>query len=506
VLRATFYQNMPIRLRLTLWYVGLLAATLVLFSLLLVGSVYIAMNQQLSRELESVARRVAASVLVVHQARQADANTPLAMPPLDAFGSPDIFVELRLPDGNIWMRSANLGEESLELSQEAYRQAYRGLPTLRTVRGSEGGRMRILTYPVIDESGRPIAIVQVGKSLDEIDRNMRRLITVVLFGGVLALLAALVVGAWLAQRALAPVDQVTQAALRISRAEDLDKRIPEPGTSDEIGRLVSAFNEMLARLDDVFRDQQRFVADVSHELRTPLTSLQATIDLLKRGVLDDPEARSQAIKTVESEVARLNRLVADLLLLARADEGEPIERKPVELDTLLLEVYLQAKVLAEASGKAIRVRLGHEDQALVLGDRDRLKQLLLNLVDNAIKYTREGEVVLSLYRDDGWVRLVVQDTGIGIPEEAIPHLFRRFYRVDKARSRELGGSGLGLAIVRWIAEAHGGYVTVESREGKGSTFTVHLPLAPQPAPREAARGEAGARGPRAEVTGAPPRR
>ncbi len=474
-----WYQNVPIRLRLTFWYVALLAATLLLFGLLLVGSVYISLNQQVTRELESVARRVEASVLLVHRARQTDADTIITMPPLDAFGSPDVFVELRWPDGNIWLRSANLGEESLELSPEAYEQAHRGVPTWRTVRGPEGGRLRILTYPIVDSSGHLIAIVQVGKPLAELERDLRRLVTIVAAGIVLTLLVALVVGAWLAQRALAPVDQVTQTALRISRAEDLGKRIPEPGTQDEIGRLVSAFNEMLARLDDVFRDQQRFVADVSHELRTPLTSLQATIDLLRRGVLDDPEARAQALKTIESEVSRLNRLVADLLLLARADEGEAIERKPVELDTLLLEVYLQAKVLAEASGKPIRVRLGHEDQAIVLGDRDRLKQLLLNLVDNAIKYTREGEIVLSLYRDDGWVRLVVQDTGIGIPREAIPHLFRRFYRVDKARSRELGGSGLGLAIVRWIAEAHGGYVTVESEVGRGSTFTVHLPLAPQ---------------------------
>ncbi|MBA3534598.1 MAG: hypothetical protein H0T73_21990, partial [Ardenticatenales bacterium] len=199
---------------------------------------------------------------------------------------------------------------------------------------------------------------------------------------------------------------------------------------------------------------------------------------LKRGALEEPEERDEALTIIESEVARLNRLVADLLLLARADGGEKLAKQPVELDTLLLEVFRQGRLLATASGHSIRLRLGHEDQATVLGDPDRLKQLFLNLVDNAIKYTQEGEVVLSLWKDEalGEVRVEVQDTGIGIALESLPQLFRRFYRTDKARSRQLGGTGLGLAIVHWIVQAHEGAISVESEENKGSTFIVSLPL------------------------------
>lgn len=470
--------SLPIRLRLTLWYVALLAGVLILFGAVLLVSVYLVLNQQVTQELESVASSVRESVLLVLTTRSQSPDTPVSLPTLDAFGSPNIFVELRGPDGNVQMRSDNLGEQSLDLSPEAYRQAMRGQSTIRDIAGPGGTRIRILTAPIVKDN-RVVNVVQVGKPLAEVDRTMRELLVLVAFSIGGALLAALVIGAWLARRALSPVDQITQTAMRISNAGDLNERLPEPETHDEIGRLVHAFNDMLATLDDVFRDQQRFVADVSHELRTPLTTLQGNIELLKRGAFEEPEEREAALVSIESEVARLNRLVADLLLLARADEEESIQREPVELDTLLLEVFLQTKTLAESSGKPIRVRLGHEDQAIIMGDRDRLKQLLLNLVDNAIKYTHEGEVTLSLYKDNGWVRLSVQDTGIGIPQESLPHLFRRFYRVDKARSRELGGTGLGLAIVQWIAEAHGGYVDVQSKVSQGSTFTVHLPGADQ---------------------------
>ncbi|HID63510.1 MAG TPA: hypothetical protein EYP49_12340 [Anaerolineae bacterium] len=165
----------------------------------------------------------------------------------------------------------------------------------------------------------------------------------------------------------------------------------------------------------------------------------------------------------------MSRIVADLLLLAQADAGVELEKKPVELDTLLLEVYRQSQLMADG----VEVKLGHEDQAVVMGDADRLKQLLLNLVDNAIKYTPPGgEVRLSLYREQGWVQVAVSDTGMGIPPEDLPHIFERFYRTDKARRR--GGTGLGLSIAKWIAEAHGGHLTVESEVGKGSTFTLWL--------------------------------
>ncbi len=186
----------------------------------------------------------------------------------------------------------------------------------------------------------------------------------------------------------------------------------------------------------------------------------------------------ELLNEAESEATRMNKMINDLLLLAQADSGAlQLQLEPVEMDTLLLEVYRQTKRIADLrrGGAALDIRLGSEDQALVWGDRERLRQVLVNLADNAVKYTSGGTIILSLENSAGWVQISVSDTGIGIPPDQQISIFERFYRTDKARSRELGGSGLGLSIVQWIADAHGGRVTVESQQGQGSTFTLWLP-------------------------------
>jgi signal transduction histidine kinase len=234
---------------------------------------------------------------------------------------------------------------------------------------------------------------------------------------------------------------------------------------------------MLERLDRLFQAQQRLGADVSHELRTPLTTIRGNVDLLRRGAADDPEERAAALDTIQAETDRMNRLVADLLLLAQAEAGMRLEKQPVELDTLILQVYRQAQLMSATrfpSGERVAIHLGHEDQASVEGDPDRLKQLLLNLIDNALKYTSPGgHITLSLYRDEDWVRVSVADTGIGIPSDALPHIFDRFFRAQREGRK---GAGLGLSIARWIAEAHDGRLSVESQVGRGTTFTLWLPI------------------------------
>jgi signal transduction histidine kinase len=287
----------------------------------------------------------------------------------------------------------------------------------------------------------------------------------------------------LSQRALKPINIIAQAAQQITAADDLGRRIPYDGPPDEIGQLTETFNETLERLERLFKAQRRFVADVSHEMRTPLTTIQGNLDLMKRFSSDYDE---EAMEAMESEVRRMSRLVEDLLLLAKADAGrQSLVKMVVELDTLLLEVYNQSRLL-NISG--IDVSLGSIDQAQVLGDPDRLKQLLLNLVSNALKYTPEGgTVILSLSRDAQSAFVTVADTGIGIPEADLPHIFDRFYRVDKARARAMGGTGLGLSIAKWIVDAHGGQLSVISTVGEGSTFTIQLPLAPEAIPLESLR-------------------
>jgi signal transduction histidine kinase len=226
---------------------------------------------------------------------------------------------------------------------------------------------------------------------------------------------------------------------------------------------------MLERLDNFFQAQVRLSADVSHELRTPLTVIRGNVDLLRRGAASDPSELNEALSIIDGELDRMSRIVADLLLLSQADAGLSLRMRPVELDTIILDVYRQARVTANG----VNIQLGHEDQAVIQGDADRLKQLLLNLVTNALKHTPpSGYITLSLYREPEWIRITVADTGRGIAPTALPHIFERFYRAEDDNQK---GTGLGLSIAQWIAQAHGGQITVTSELGKGSLFTLWLP-------------------------------
>jgi signal transduction histidine kinase len=278
------------------------------------------------------------------------------------------------------------------------------------------------------------------------------------------------VGAFLAWKALNPIEKISQTASQIVSGQDLKQRLPCPKTHDEIARLTDTINHMLQRLDNFFQAQVRLSADISHELRTPLTAIRGNVDLLRRGAANNPDELSEALTDIEGELNRMSRLVVDLLLLSQADAGLSLRMQPVELDTIVLDVYRQARVMAN---EEISVQLGHEDQAIVQGDPDRLNQLLINLMINAIKHTPAGgTVTLSLHREPEWVRITVEDTGRGIAPTDLPHIFDRFYRAD---NNGQSGSGLGLSIAQWIAEAHGGQITVASEFGQGSTFTLWLP-------------------------------
>jgi len=455
---------MSIRTRLTLWYTAVLAIFVVALGVIVYAVLAFNLTAGLDRTLQNAANQVVSSARV----RPFRDIQVITIPELDVFGS-NVYIQVMDQDGQIARMSANLERFASSLDESGLSQVKNNHePITRNVR-TGGAHLRVLTTPLM-VSDQPVGYLQVGTVREQVDNALSLLLIVLVVSGLGAIVAAAIMGRLLAGRALRPIDAITQTALAISRADDLDKRILQVGPQDEVGRLAKTFNIMLDRLEGLFRGQQRFIADLSHELRTPLTTIRGNVDLMRRMKSIDEES----LNAIQAESDRMTRMAGDLLLLAQADAGQAIRRERVELDTLLLEVYRQMRPMTEG----IELGIGEEDQAIVMGDADRLKQLLLNLVDNARKYTpKGGKVTLSLGCADGWARLSVTDTGIGIPAPDLPHIFERFYRVDKARSRAAGGSGLGLSIAQWIAQAHGGKIDVQSAPGQGTTFTVRLPLA-----------------------------
>jgi two-component system, OmpR family, sensor kinase len=467
---------MSIRLRLTLWYVLLLAVILIVFSGALYSILSLSLYSEVDRTLETraaeVQRGADAALQIQSDVRQLLARGRFFLPGADVFSTPGIYVQIMTLDGTAVSRSDNLSDQTLSITSAVLDRVAQGSSIYTN---SEAAKVQLRTFVApLNARGQIIGMIVVAQSLQSVNDTLSRLATLLGFGTIGGLLLAFIVGAFLARRALAPIDHMTQSARSISSAGDLTRRIQQPKTRDEVGRLAMTFNDMLGRIEELFRAQQRILADVSHELRSPLTAIRGNLDLLRRGAFENSAERDASLAAIDSESARMQRMVQDLLLLAQADAGVEIRKQPVELDTILLDVYRQARL--KAGG--VKVTLGSEDQAQVLGDPDRLKQLFTNLLDNAIKYTPNGgEVTVSLVRDTQWVHVAIADTGTGIPEADLPKIFERFYRVDKARSRDRGGTGLGLSIVKWIVDAHDGHIDVKSEVGKGSTFTVSLPLA-----------------------------
>jgi heavy metal sensor kinase len=460
---------MSIRLRLTLWYSGLLAIVVTIFSLLLYGAVAFNLRNELDAELDAQRDQVQTALLTSFRQRFFG-RAPLIIP-RDVISTTDLLVQISSTDGNALAHSENLGNASLPRDATLFAAARNKQFTYSTFLWEERERFRLLTAPLtIDQN--VVGVIQIASSLRRNELTLNRLALLLIVGSLSAIAIVAVIGYALAGSALKPIDRITRTARAIARTPDLAQRVPETYKGDEVDRLAITFNEMLGRLENLFRAQQRFIADLSHELRTPLTIIRGQLALLQKLAPPDAQAVYDAI---EQEAQRMTRLISDLLLLAQSDAGATmLKKETVELDTLMLEVYRQARVMTTGRNGDLRVTLGHEDQALVEGDPDRLKQLLLNLVENAIKYTPSGEIQLAIRKQSGEVGFSVSDTGLGIPSEDVPHIFERFYRVDKARTRAQGGTGLGLSIAQWIAQAHGGRIEVESELGKGSTFTVWL--------------------------------
>jgi heavy metal sensor kinase len=453
------------RVRLTLWYVAVLAVCLALFCVVLYFSLARALYAELDRLLAAQAEQVIATADVrsrppVLNERPGDLAAGVVVALYGRTGERLIVSDARYPLPNL---------------AEAITSAAQGDQNLRTV-VLAGERWRVLTLPVADRGGLA-AVVQVARSERDVALALQHLLLIMALALPLVLLLAVAGGLFLAGRALDPIDRITRTAAHIG-AEDLSRRLHLEERDDEVGRLAATFDDMLGRLDDAFQRQRRFTADVSHELRTPLTMIASQLDV----ALERPRTAGEyarVLSAVREDAGRLSQLVSELLTLARADAGqEALERERLRLDELARDAATAMAPLAKA--RDVVLVFEPDGPVSVAGDQTRLTQLIVNLVDNGLKYTPPGgRVTVSAGLEGESAVLRVSDTGMGIPAEHLSQVFERFYRVDPARTRSAGGgSGLGLAISRWIARAHGGEIRAESAPGQGTTFAVTFPALP----------------------------
>jgi heavy metal sensor kinase len=464
-------RHVPIRLRLTLWYVVLLAMILAVF----IAGVYLILRQSLYHNLdESMVNR--ANVLLEVVQYEGDRLFLPSELSLEDQSQDEHFARVFDASGNLRFDKAvdlEVDLEQVPVDAEAVVNTLRGESITRRVKiGEDDDPMRVITLPIIRDE-EIVGVLEVGQSEEDVAETLTSLLQIMILAYPIALLAASFDGVFLAERALSPIDNITRTARHIS-AEGLKQRLNLRLPDDEVGRLARTFDEMIARLDDAFQRQRQFTADASHELRTPLTIIKGQIEVsLQRD--REPEAYRQVLQTINEEVDRLIRLAGSLLTLAHADAGEiSLQPEDVEVAEIVTGVFEQIRPVAMEKG--VECELDPGPPVTIQGDQDLLLQIMLNLSDNAVRYTPSGgRVTLGWRVNNDQVQLWVQDTGIGISQEHLPYLFGRFYRVDKVRSRAEGGVGLGLAISRWIAEAHRGSIHVESTPGEGSTFTVLLP-------------------------------
>jgi len=501
--------GVSLRTRLTLWYGALLAVTLLTFSALvyftLQQNLSSSMDERLTLRADQLRREVGPSIGNLLQPEDVAPQVQLQSTLSDFVGT-GVYVQLLNQKAAVIATPPNLVGEDLPVPGSSRQAINEDRPIFDTVPIAGGnGSVRLLTEPLhLNGTDEVVGAVQVAESLSPIENTMSAVARLLASAGAAALLLAMLVGWLLTRAALSPVFRITDTARHIAATGDYRQRLQVPpprfGHGDELFFLASTFNDMIASLEHMLESQRRLLADTSHELRNPITIIRGNLALLRRQSV--PEAsRNEAVAEAEEEAARMGRLVGDLLLLARADAGDMpnFQRERVDLGELVSEVVEQARPQAGTR----KLNVDCDPRCIVRGDRDRLKQLVANLVENAIRYTPAGgKVEVSVRggpgphglkqggaavrsrnaRDAGtstpMAQLTITDSGIGISPTDLPHVFERFYRAEKARSRAHGGSGLGLSIAEYIAQAHGGTIQATSEgTNRGSTFTIRLPLA-----------------------------
>jgi heavy metal sensor kinase len=454
-------MSLSIRWRLTLWNTLALAVVLLGFA----GLVYALLGHALYERIDD-GLLAGFRELAQEQTTSDDDGGRLRHRIEELKEHENLFCVVYGPGGEILARTEELAAASVPPAPAGVSGAPRlystAVPALGRQRAA-AGRLRL--------GGRNGAALLLAP-LDDVDRELGELLAVLLLAVPVALLLAGGMGYLLARKALAPVDRLRRSTEEIT-ADRLDRRLPVANPRDEFGRLTQTLNAMIGRLERSFAEVRRFTADASHELRTPLTVIRTEAEVALARSLSEADYQ-QLLGSILEECERLARLTDQLLALAREDAAARQACAPVDLAALVRGVEETMRPLAESRGLQLEVEAA--GPLVVHGDGARLRQVLYNVLDNALKYTPQGTVRVRGTRRGDAVVLTVQDTGIGIPAEHLPRVFDRFYRVDRARSREQGGTGLGLSIARSIVTAHGGTIELESTPGEGTTCTVTLPV------------------------------
>jgi heavy metal sensor kinase len=460
-----------LRFRITAWYAGLLAGTLVVFG----ASVYLGLERYLDwtlqRTLVSECRTIATELLSQLPAKD---STWLATEINEAY-APEVnglFIRVVHEGGGIVYLSGVPKDGRFDPSRIPF-PSEKEKDGPRKLQFDAGNRLLIHSMTLTTPNGNRF-LVESGAPYNQIEVVLHGLLLTLAIYMPFVVSLAVAGGYWLMRRSLQPVDEITRRAEGIT-STNLSERLPVIRTGDELERLSTSLNRMIERLDGAFQHVNRFSADASHELRTPLTILQLELESIAQNYRRDASLADQIGSALE-ETHRMSRIVESLLTISRLDAGEvKMDKTRLDLGELVTSTADEMKLLAEE--KSIRLRIHGVTGIHVEGDRTRLQQVIVNLIDNAIKYTQgDGMVEIRVGREGNAAVLEVSDDGPGIPAHALPHVFERFYRADKARSRASGGAGLGLSIVKSICAAHSAKVKVSSREGRGSCFRVELPL------------------------------
>jgi heavy metal sensor kinase len=455
-----------VRIRLTLWYAGVLALSLIAFALVIYYAAGNIFHERQDESLRSTAQTVASAYL--EELGETHSQSTAGKVVLAEITFPNRYVQLTDSAGNPIAASANLAGSTIAIPAQVLADGRARGFSHASVNG-----VRVTVVPL--SSDQTLGFAAVAEPLSVLEDGLSELRRDLFAGVLLVLLLASAGGYFLARKSLAPVASMNSQTQRIS-AENLSARLDVTNPRDELGQLATTINDLLTRLENAFKEQQRFIADASHELRTPLAVLRGETEVAL-GKTRTIEEYQQSLSLIQDEAERLSRIVEDLFILARQpiNTRAALNKERVSLNDAVRDCARAAQVLAFRKG--VRLKLENDSPSIALnGDEDLIKRMLLNLLDNAVKYTPAGgEISLALVRQNGNAEIVVRDTGIGIPVEAQPRVFDRFYRVDKARARTMGGAGLGLSIAQWIVEVHGGSINLASTPGRGSTFTIVLP-------------------------------